>query len=139
MGLIVLTLIFDKDIQHVLMCYHSKQNAYNYIGGKIEYMEDRMDAAYRELLEETGIRREDVDLHFVREEHVTCVARCYSNKCWKLYISAGILKNNVVLKEEKNRLEWVAIDDMDKILKQSFGNGNCVTYLLESLDVLQVR
>lgn len=129
-----LTVIFDKDIKHVLMCHHAKQNMLNYIGGKIRDVEQPLDASYREVEEETGITRDDIELFFIREEHV---AR--PNTCWRLHVTTGILNKDVTLIPEKNALQWVAIDDLDTILRKTFGNGNCYTYLVEALDVLQTR
>lgn len=57
-----LTLVFNKQMNKVLMCYHEKQHAYNFIGGKSEVGETDLDTSYRELYEETGISKNDIDL-----------------------------------------------------------------------------
>lgn len=134
-----LTIIFDKDAKHVLMCFHSKQGAYNYIGGHIRECEQPLFASYREVEEETGITREDIELHFVREEHVAAGSKYYKNNRWRLHVTAGILNKDVVLKEEKNSLEWIDTDDYELIIGSTFGYGNCYTYLLEAMDVLGLR
>jgi 8-oxo-dGTP diphosphatase len=52
------------------MC-RRKKNPYkdllNFVGGKIEPGEDHMDAAYRELWEETAIRKSDIRLTHVMD------------------------------------------------------------------------
>jgi len=49
--------VFSPDCKKVLMCKRHKEpfkGLYNLVGGKIESGENNMDAAYRELAEETG-------------------------------------------------------------------------------------
>lgn len=127
------TLIFDKDIKHVLMCNNNDQKMLNYIGGKIRDVEQPLDASYRNVEEVTGLTRNDIDLLFVREEHV---AR--SNDCWRLHVTTGVLDRHVIL-EEGNTLQWVALDVLGCIAGTTFGNGSCYTYLVEALDVLKKR
>jgi len=131
-----LSIIFDKDIQHVLMRLHHKQGMYNYIGGHVAHGESEQDASYRELEEETGITRDDVELQFVRREAVSRNNCLPGNNTWSLYITTGVLNKEVSLSEECNKLVWVSLTDLDRILYNSFGNGNCYTYLLEALSVL---
>ena len=38
------------------------ENLYNMVGGKVEENENELEAAYRELYEETGISRQDIKL-----------------------------------------------------------------------------
>lgn len=130
-----LTIIFDKKQENVLMCFHSNQGMYNYIGGHIKHGENPVDASYREVKEETGIARDDINLHFVRRESVACSKACYDSAYWNLYVTAGILNKDVTLQQEKNPLHWVSLDDLDTILFDSFGYGNCYTYLQEALRV----
>lgn len=120
----------------VLMCYHEKQHAYNFIGGKSEVGETELDTSYRELYEETGISNDGINLLFVRQEHITAASNYYKKHAWTLYVTAGVLKQDIELKEEANKLEWVDTWDIDKLIYRSFGNGNCYTYLREELDIL---
>lgn len=66
--------IFNKDLSKTLMCKRAKEpykGMYNLVGGKIE-SEDYLDEAYRELKEETNIKREDVSLiYFMNLEYIT--------------------------------------------------------------------
>ena len=128
-----LTLVFDKELSHVLMCFHEKFNKYNFIGSKVEYMELDSDASYRELYEETGIEPDKIDLKFVELETTTSSAKGLG--LWSMYITAGILNEDVELKPEKNSLTWVDINDTQFFLN-AFGQGNCYTYLRRALYVL---
>ena len=61
--------IFDKKFENILMCKRTKEpymGMYNLVGGKIEKENDRLNEAYRELKEETNIKKKDIDLiHFM--------------------------------------------------------------------------
>ena len=88
---------------------------YNFVGGKVEENETNEEAAYRELFEETGISNKDVKLdHFMDLNYFK-----YENN---LQVYYGILKHEVNLVEEKNKLEWVAIND--ELLDNSKFAGN---------------
>ena len=85
------------------------------MGGKVEENETNEEAAYRELFEETGISNKDVKLdHFMDLNYFK-----YENN---LQVYYGILKHEVNLVEEKNKLEWVAIND--ELLDNSKFAGN---------------
>lgn len=102
-----LIVVFDKNLSNCLFCIRAKEpykGMYNFIGGKVEEGESNDDAAYRELFEETGISNTDIKLdHFMDLNYFK-----YENN---LQVYYGILKNEVELVEEKNKLEWVKIDD----------------------------
>ena len=73
------------------------------------------EAAYRELFEETGISNKDIELdHFMDLNYFK-----YENN---LQVYYGILKHEVTLVEEKNKLEWVTIND--ELLDNSKFAGN---------------
>ncbi len=131
-----LTVVFDKDHNKVLMCKHSKQHMMNFIGGKIRDIEDPMHASYRELQEETGITKDDIDLKFVRCEQVTTAIRHGASCVWTIYVTTGVLNKDVELIPEKNRLKWISLKDFHNLLPSTFGNGNCLLFLNESADVL---
>ena len=57
--------VFDKNIKKTLMCKRTKEpyiGMYNLVGGKIEKENDGLNEAYRELEEETNIKKTDIDL-----------------------------------------------------------------------------
>lgn len=126
-----LTIIFTPDKCQVLMVLHNKQHMLNFVGGHIEPGEDEMEASYRELFEETGITKDDVDLKFIQSE-----TSSFPDSEWYLYITAGILKYDVELKEEKNSLHWVSVIDNRVLLGDTFGDGNCYVYVRRSLSAL---
>lgn len=102
-----LIVVFNKDLSNCLFCIRAKEpykGMYNFVGGKVEEGESNDDAAYRELFEETGISNNDIKLdHFMDLNYFK-----YENN---LQVYYGILENEVELVEEKNKLEWVKIDD----------------------------
>ena len=113
-----LIVVFNKSLDKILFCIRAKEpykGLYNFVGGKIEKNETNDDAAYRELFEETGISKEDIerdhfmDLNYFKDEK-------------NLQVYYGILKHEVVLVEEKNKLEWVTIND--ELLDNSKFAGN---------------
>lgn len=113
-----LIVIFNRNLDKVLFCIRAKEpykGLYNFIGGKVETDESNDDAAYRELFEETGITHDDIDLdHFMDLNYFK-----YNNN---LQVYYGILKHEVNLVEEKNKLEWVVIND--ELLNNSKFAGN---------------
>ena len=113
-----LIVVFSDDLDKVLFCIRAKEpykGLYNFVGGKVENGETNDDAAYRELFEETGISREDIELdHFMDLNYFK-----YENN---LQVYYGILKHEVNLIEEKNKLEWVTIND--EFLNNSKFAGN---------------
>lgn len=85
------------------------------MGGKVEENESNDEAAYRELFEETGISHNDIELdRFMDLNYFK-----YENN---LQVYYGILKHEVDLIEEKNKLEWVTIND--ELLNNSKFAGN---------------
>ena len=102
-----LIVVFDKSMKKSLFCIRAKEpykGLYNFVGGKIEAGEEDYEAAYRELYEETGISNKDIDLDYFLELNYFK----YGNT---LQVYYGILKHDVELVEEKNKLEWVNIGD----------------------------
>ena len=110
--------VFNKNLSKTLMCKRAKEpykGLYNFVGGKVEENESNDNAAYRELFEETGISNQDIELeHFMDLNYFK-----YENN---LQVYYGILKHEVNLVEEKNKLEWVTIND--ELLNNSKFAGN---------------
>jgi 8-oxo-dGTP diphosphatase len=113
-----LIVIFNASLDKVLFCVRAKEpykGLYNFVGGKVEENESNDDAAYRELFEETGISNKDVELdHFMDLNYFK-----YQNN---LQVYYGILNHEVNLIEEKNKLEWLTIND--EMLNNSKFVGN---------------
>ena len=113
-----LIVVFNEDLTKTLFCIREKEpykGLYNFVGGKVERNESNDDAAYRELHEETGISTKDIKLdHFMDLNYFK-----YENN---LQVYYGILKHEVTLVEEKNKLEWVTINE--ELLDNSKFAGN---------------
>lgn len=113
-------LIYNKDKSKMLMCHRIK-NPYiglkNLVGGKIEQGEKEIDAAYREMQEETGITKKDITLRHVMSTN-------YYLQEYTLEIFAGRLKRDVEVYGDENPLCWVDTqDDLFDITKYA-GDGN---------------
>lgn len=121
--------VFDENIEKVLMCKRSKppyKNMYNLIGGKIEN-DDSLSEAYRELEEETNIKKNDINLtHFMNLTFIKW------NKELEVYY--GILKNKVELIEEVNQLEWINIKDNFFDMNKFAGEGN-IGHIIEEIKI----
>ena len=115
-------MIYDKQEENILMCKRAKEpykGKYNLVGGKLEEGENELQAAYRELQEETGITNQDVNL-----KHLMNFQYQMSNM--ELEVFVGKLNKEVELKEEVNELLWIDKNenffDMQKYLQRNFQN-----------------
>ena len=112
--------VFDKDLKQTLMCKRTKEpymGMYNLVGGKIEKENDSLNEAYRELVEETNITKDDIELtHFMNLTYVK----------WdkELEVYYGVLNKDVELIEEVNKLEWVDINENFFDMTRYAGEGN---------------
>ena len=124
-----LVVVFNKEMDKVLFCIRAKdpyKGMYNFVGGKVEPDESNDDAAYRELFEETGIAKDDIDLnHFMDLNYFT-----YDNN---LQVYYGILDHNVDLVEEKNKLEWVVVNDELLNTDKFAGNYN-IPHIIKQIE-----
>ena len=62
--------VYNEDESKILMCLRSKEpymGLYNLVGGKVEQGESGLDAAYRELYEETNIDKDDIKLVYIAD------------------------------------------------------------------------
>lgn len=122
--------IFNKDMNKTLMCIRTKEpymGMYNLVGGKIEKENDGLNEAYRELVEETNINKNDVELkHFMNIEYISL------NKSLEVYY--GILSKDVELVEEVNKLEWVDMNDNFFDTTKYAGEGN-IGHIIEEIKI----
>lgn len=112
--------VFDKELKKVLMCKRSKEpykGLYNLPGGKIEKEHDGLNEAYRELEEETNIKKDDIELiHFMN--------LTYLKWSKELEVYYGVLNKDVELIEEVNKLEWHDINEDFFNMNKYAGEGN---------------
>ena len=129
-GIIKLNLIvvFNKDLNKGLFCIRSKnpyKGKYNFVGGKVEENETNDEAAYRELFEETGISKNDIELdHYMDLNYFK-----YENN---LQVYYGILKHDVNLVEEKNKLEWVELNQ-ELLNNNKFGGNYNIPHIITQI------
>ena len=80
------------------------EGGYNFAGGKVELGGNSIHAAYRELNEETGIRRNQITLFPLMD--IT-----YYQRKFVLELYVGQLQDEVELIEEKNPLTWMPLTE----------------------------
>ncbi len=98
--------LFNRAGDKVLMCKRRKapyKGLSNFVGGKVKPGEDGLDAAYRELEEETSVTRDDVTLHPV-------VDYTYHVSGFYLQVYAGRLNKDVPVRGDENELYWSGLD-----------------------------
>ena len=99
--------VYNEDESKVLMCLRSKEpymGLYNLVGGKIEQGETGIEAAYRELYEETNIDKDDINLVYIAD-----FKYFMSDKELEVYV--GKLNKDKELVEEKHKLYWIEAND----------------------------
>ncbi|MCH5184543.1 MAG: DUF429 domain-containing protein [Oscillospiraceae bacterium] len=101
------TVLFNEDKSKILFCKRTKdpyKGLYNFVGGKAEFWERGISAAYRELKEETGISSSQVRLYRLMD--IT-----YYRKNFILELYVGKLSGQAELTEEVNPLLWLPVTE----------------------------
>lgn len=120
--------VFNRNCDKMLMCIR-KRDPYkglsNMVGGKIEPGESGIDAAYRELYEETSITRSDIQLTHLMDF-------CYMLDDTRVEVYVGRLNSDVAVYGDENELYWSRLDcdffDMNKYA----GEGN-IGHMMEHI------
>ncbi len=130
MNKVNLIVVYDSEEQNILFCYREKdpyKGLYNLVGGKVEEGEDELDAAYRELEEETAITKSDILLK-------PLMTFLYPLSNIELQVYVGKLKKNISLVEEVNHLYWFSVGENFWNLDKFAGEGN-IAHILEQIKI----
>lgn len=112
--------VFNENATEILLCKRRRnpyKGLFNFVGGKIKENEDGMDAAYRELEEETGITRKDIVLSHLMD------FTYYLDGCY-LEIYVGKINKPVKVHGDENELFWSSLDKDFFDAAQYAGEGN---------------
>lgn len=121
--------VFNQEETKILMCLRLKapyQGLYNLVGGKLERGERSLDAAYRELVEETEITKKDIELSYVMN------FQYYLSEI-ELQIFVGKLNKEVTVQEEVNKLEWMSLTENFFDTEKFAGDGN-IGHILKQIE-----
>lgn len=123
-------IVFNKEEDKILMCKRTKEpykGKINLVGGKVEKNEDELNAAYRELEEETGITKNDIILTSLMNFE-------YKLSDIELEVYVGKLNKEVELVEEINKLLWVSKNDNFFDVEKYAGEGN-IGHMVKHVDI----
>ncbi len=125
-------MIYSNDMKTLLMCERLRdpyKGLSNLVGGKIEDGETGMEAAYRELFEETGISKADVTLHHVMD-FTYYVHQCY------VEVYVGRLKRDVQVSGNENELYWSDLKQNFFDMSRYAGEGN-IGHMIEQVNMIK--
>jgi len=117
--------VFNKEKDAALFCKRREdpfKGLYNFVGGKVEPGEKSVEAAYRELEEETGITRRQIHLYRLMD-----IRYYYQDFVLELYV--GRLDEDISLQEEKNPLVWLPLDE-DFTDKSRFAGEQNIAHIM---------
>lgn len=123
-------IVYNKDEDKILMCERAKEpykGKFNLVGGKVEPEENELNAAYRELREETGICKEDILL-----SHLMNMQYMVSDIELEIYV--GKLNKEVTLTEEVNKLYWLDKNE-DFFDKEKFAGEGNIGHMIEQINI----
>jgi 8-oxo-dGTP diphosphatase len=127
-------MVYNPDMSKLLMCERLK-NPYkglsNLVGGKIEKGETGLDAAYRELLEETTVSKKDITLHHLMD------FTYYLHDCY-VEVYVGRLKRDVSVSGEENILYWSDLNNNFFDMSIYAGEGN-IGHMIEQVNAVKER
>ncbi len=121
-----LIVVYSSDREKLLMCRRLKEpykGLSNFVGGKIEEGEDGLDAAYRELWEETSVTREQIRLTHLMDFY-------YALTPCRVEVYVGRLKEDVKVHGDENKLYWSDLEHDFFDMTKYAGEGN-IGHILE--------
>lgn len=123
-------MVFSLNGEKLLCCKRTKnpyKGLYNLVGGKIELDEDGFAAAYRELIEETGIDSTSIQLSHMMD------FTYYNQDCY-VEVYVGNISEDIVLTEEAHPLEWLSVDEDYFDSSKFAGEGN-IGHMIEQVKI----
>ena len=121
-------IVYNNQEYKILMCLRKKdpyKGLFNLVGGKVEPGESGLDSAYRELEEETGIRKEDIILTNLMNFE-------YKMSSLQLQVYVGKLNKQIEVVEEVNKLYWIDVTENFFDMTKYAGEGN-IGHMLEQV------
>lgn len=125
-----LIVVYNFDTDKILMCFRAKdpyKGLFNFVGGKLEKEEDGLMGAYRELLEETGITKDDIVLSHLMDMQYHC-------SDYQLEVFVGRLNKDLELQEEVNKLHWFSVEN-DFFDMSKFAGEGSVGHIIEQVKI----
>ncbi|MBE6756823.1 MAG: NUDIX domain-containing protein [Ruminococcaceae bacterium] len=124
--------VFNENADRMLMCKR-RRNTYkglsNFVGGKIEPNENGLDAAYRELEEETTITKNDIIL-----SHLMDFTYHFGNCYLEVYV--GKLNKAIDVSGDENELFWSTLNHNFFDPTQYAGEGN-IGHIMMHVEMFQ--
>lgn len=123
-------LVYNKKEDKILMCKREKEpykGKFNLVGGKVETNEEELQAAYRELQEETGITKNDIILNHIMNFQ-------YEISDIELEVFSGKLNKEVNLIEEINKLYWIDKKENFFDINKFAGEGN-IGHMVQQVEI----
>ena len=123
-------LVYNKEEEKILMCKREKEpykGKFNLVGGKVEEGEKELDAAYRELQEETGITKQDINLKHLMNFQ-------YEILDMELELYVGKLNKEKEVIEEINKLYWLDKNEDFFNVEKFAGEGN-IGHMVKQVEI----
>ena len=124
--------VYNENADKILMCKRKKdpyKGLANFVGGKIEKNENGLDAAYRELEEETTITKDDIMLL-----HIMDFTYYIENYYLEVYV--GKLNKIVNVNGTENKLFWSTLYNNFFDETQYAGEGN-IGHIVQHIETLK--
>lgn len=109
--------VISKSGDKILMIYHRKYDSWGWIGGHTEKNETALQAAIRELTEETGLSaRDPVSKTPIHVQKMWAFDHYHFNTTFLFYADEDEL---LILNEQETLgVKWIVVDDMDRIVSE---------------------
>ena len=120
--------VYDCTRERILMCVRSKdpyKGKINFVGGKVESGETGLEAAYRELAEETSISKENITL-------IHLMDMTYHTYQIQIQVYVGRLKKVCNISGSENPLIWLSADSDFEDMSRFAGEGN-IAHIIEMI------